>query len=103
MEVNLPEDTLKSFKLVNSDKGVALAVLKPCSEYVVAGGKGVTERADIPLNTAGEPRISDSEVAGLDYSVSEEKILLVYFVVKGVQSAAVLRQKLRLEVLFNKS
>ena len=59
----------------------------------------MTERADIPLNTAREPRVSYGEVARLDYRVGKEQLLLIDLVIKGVKSAAVLGQKLRIEVL----
>ena len=63
----------------------------------------MTDRTDIPLDTARKPSITYSEVSGLNNGVGEKQLLLTHLVVKAVKSAAVFGQELSFQIFVFKS
>jgi len=64
-----------------------------------AGGEGVPELADVPLDAAGEPRVADGQVGGLENRVAVEQLTLQRLIYQGDQPRAHLRQEGGLEEL----
>ena len=92
------DDAALAFVFVHFEGFAARRVFVACDEQRGAGEGMVADDADVPFDAAGEPRVAEREVGGLEDVVAEQKLTVFGLGVEGPETAAEFGGEFRAEV-----